>query len=196
MITPQVYANWQEYNAVFSGTDQTQAAGVDDALAVCSAYVNGVCHRFFGKDDAPVSRNFRVGQTNRYALYLQDFASAPTAVLVDGAAVTFAYEPVPLNAPLEPEPRPYRGLAVAAGASAASYWIGGRLVTVTAQWGWPAVPGNIKRATIELAGILRSQSPRATMRYDEAGAILGASRASREIVDGMLRPYILRSMGG
>ena len=59
-------------------------------------------------------------------------------------------------------------------------------VRVTARWGWPEVPPDIKRATIELASILLVEGPRATNVQTQVDSGFGGSTALQLSVDRML----------
>ena len=58
------------------------------------------------------------------------------------------------------------------------------LTELTSIGGWPAIPAAIARATYQLTGILRLQSPRATSQIPEAfDQALEASPTAKKIVD-------------
>jgi hypothetical protein len=188
MVT--VYADAHAYRAAFSGSDTSHDEFIDSDLAVVSQHINGITGRFFGQDPEAVERSYRVTVANA-TLYVDDMAEAPESVTVDGVELDPGdYDLLPRNAPLGPEPRPYEAIRLRSG-----YFVAGSDVVVEATFGWPQVPPAIARATIEITGILRSQSPRATTRYDEGfGAIIGASKQSRDIIERLVMPYKRRRM--
>ena len=196
-ITPTVYATAAEYRAALSGTDASQDASILADLTTISRYIDSVCNRFFGADSAAVARVF-TAPVNYRALIVGDMAAVPTGVLIDtdndgsftGETAVTGFEAWPLNAALDPEPRPYYMIGLPSWASPSAFTAGSR-VQVTAKWGWPAVPAAIKAATIHLTGILRLQSPRATVRMDEMGSPIQMSGEAQHIVRNLLREYAL-----
>jgi hypothetical protein len=63
---------------------------------------------------------------------------------------------------------------------------------VIGKFGWPAVPAGIKRATIELARILRMETPRATNQYApvaDVGSVVSVSRPAQDIVERLTEEY-------
>jgi len=62
-------------------------------------------------------------------------------------------------------------------------------IRVTGTWGWPAVPAPIKEATIQLAAILRIESPRAEAMVSELGQLVQMSAQARGIVDRLKATY-------
>lgn len=57
------------------------------------------------------------------------------------------YELVPLNT-TGPEARPYTDIRAITGTWPTVYWTASNLVEVTGTWGWPAVPANVREATL------------------------------------------------
>lgn len=198
-ITPTLYATADEYRAVFGSQNSLdENARVEAALAAVSDLVANECGRFFGKDDAPVARIYLPTVTSR-TLFVGDLAAAPTVVKIDTdndgdfadeEAVT-GFEAWPLEAAYAAEPRPYYEVHLPSWASQGAF-IAGQRVQVTAVRGWPAVPNGIKRATIELAGMLLMQSPRSTSRYDETiGSFVSSSREARGLIERLKQQYAL-----
>lgn len=139
----------------------------------------------------------------RYGVYsrtlsVDDLAAAPTSVKIDQngdglftdetALAATDYELWPLNAALGPEPSPYTAVVIPVWSTVGGFPAGAR-VQVTAQWGWPAVPEAIMRATCQITGILRLESPRATQRVSELGEVIGTSRQAQEIVEKLACVY-------
>lgn len=83
------------------------------------------------------------------------------------ALAATAYETRPLNAP--GQGRPVTGLLLISGRWAA----GTARVRVTAKWGWPAVPGKVKQATLLQAARLykRRESPEGVAGASDWGAV-------------------------
>ena len=200
MAIGDAYATPAEYK------DQKEKTSPDDDLAIARELlaVSRMIDRSLGrpagfnKDAAPVARVF-VPQKNSPVLRVDDLASIPVstgeiAIDTDSAGtyvtelVTADYELLPLNAATGPEARPYRQIGLLSWRDR-TQWAAGQRVRVTAIWGWPAVPSAIVAATIELTGILRMESPRATNRVNEIGQVLSTSRSAQNILGDLLDTY-------
>lgn len=128
-------------------------------------------------------------------LDINDHVSITTITVDENRDNTFAltltatdYELLPRNATLLPEPEPYRTVMLT-DYGALTKWPTGARVKVTGIGGWPAVPAAILTATIELTGILRLESPRATNRVNEMNQVLSTSRAAQDILRGLTEAY-------
>ncbi len=175
------YANFQQYLAAFQGTDTSQEVSINEDILAVSNYLNERLGRFFGREPVAVAHSYRAPASTR-TLYVDDMSEEPDSVTVDGTTIT-DYEVGPLNAALGPRPEPFRYLYRPYGS-----FTSGSLVVVTARHGWPAIPAEIVRDTIEITGILRRQSPRATSRYDEGiGGFISESSASKQIIDRLIQ---------
>jgi|SRR5581483_255176 len=62
-------------------------------------------------------------------------------------------------------------------------------VMVVCRWGWPAVPEAITRATIDLTGILRLESPRATRTVTALDSVLTTTKAANDILRDIVHDY-------
>lgn len=84
--------------------------------------------------------------------------------------------------------KPYTRLLLA---PLSSVTIGGfaKAVRVTGVWGWPSVPTPIKEATIQLAAILRIETPRAQATVSELGQLVGMSPEAAGIVNRLKSRY-------
>lgn len=195
MAFDSAYATAVEYRTVFNMTDNARDADILNDLLAVSRYIEGKTGRFYNKNAADVTRTYIVPEFTRQ-LWVDDMSEAPTLVRLDtegdGAfdttLVADDYTLLPLNADLEPEPKPYMQVML-------NHWrdhsifLKGQRVEVTARFGWPAVPGAVKRATIHLAAILRLETPRATRRIPELGEIIEASPDAMHIVRQLLDRY-------
>lgn len=178
-------------------TDATRDAVVLSQLKAISRYIDRRVGRFFTKDAAAVARlYFRELYKDATVLVVDDLVSVTTIkvdVNDDGsfaetALATADYELRPLNADKGPEPRPYTQIyATRVGAQRA--WPAGIRIQVTGVYGWPAVPEAIQDATVQLAGILRIESPLATMRIPEIGEAIEASAEARQLLAGLVAMY-------
>lgn len=214
MAVTDPYCTALEYRSGISPqkTDDSDDAEILIDLTAITRYLETELGRFFTKDAAAIARSYypeHSGTINPEAenpwrnargvrsLYIDDLVSV-TSVLTDedGDGVVETawvkdtdYQLYPLNADKGPEPRPYTVLFIPDWSTTRLRWPPGRLVTVTAVWGWPAVPAAIKRATIQLTAILRLESPRATSQINDVGAVLATSGAAQGIVQRLAQNY-------
>lgn len=98
------------------------------------------------------------------------------------------YQLLPHNAANRPEPEPYRQIELLTWGSQTA-WPASSQVKLTGIFGWPQVPPAIVSATIEITGILRLESPRATNAINEMNQVLGTSRRAQDIIDELRRAY-------
>lgn len=184
------YVTVQEYRArIGKDTSFDDTALETDLLAVSRYIDRETGHRAgFGVDTANVARIYGhlagTPSARYYAvLDIDDLVSVSTVEEYIGTAwtATTAYALLPRNAAVENEP--YRQLEKNSG-------VWESLVRVTGKWGWPVIPAAIKAATIELTSILRLESPRATNRITEIGAVLGTSRPAQAIIEGLVSDYL------
>ena len=197
MSISAAYADPAVYRAVVGKTDTAEDNEILADLTAISRYLDARLGRFFSKDALPVSRIY-VPTRDTNELWTDDMASAPTEVAIDANKDgTFAivltandYELQPHNASLEPEPRPYTCIALTPWGRYSIFPANTR-VRVTAQFGWPAVPPAIQRATIHLTAILRLETPRATRRIPELGEAIEASPDAQRIVRQLTCQYRL-----
>ena len=134
---------------------------------------------------------------NQRTLFVDDIASL-TGLIVkvddnrDGIAeaaltITTDFELLPLAAAFGPEVNPWTQIYLPPRVKRSYWW---ELIEVTAIFGWPAIPAAIARATYQLTGILRLQSPRATSQIPEAiASALGMSPTAQKIVDELMGVY-------
>lgn len=142
---------------------------------------------FYG-DGTRVLRVDDIGSTSGLVIKIDDDNDGSVA---DETALTSSdYQLRPLNAASMVQPESYNQIHLPAWSSRGS-WPRGVLVSVTAVWGWPAVPEQIVSATIELTRLLRVEGPRATNRLDEGGVPLFLSRdaQARNIINQLVLPF-------
>lgn len=130
-------------------------------------------------------------------LQVDNMAAAPTSIVIDEnddgvfddtPLTSSDYELWPQNAAQGPETNPWTAIYIPPH-STRSGFAPGKQVQITTQWGWPAVPGAVVRATCHLTGILRLESPRATSQVNEIGTVLGVSKAGQSIIADLLKQY-------
>lgn len=174
MPVSDAYADAATYRALIRRNDNVDDTVILDDLKAVSRYLDRKLGRFFTKDAAAVARAYygegRLGDNGR-KLYVDDIASTTgLAIKVDADAdglfsdetawASTDYQLLPLDANRGPEPRPWTAIYVPSWSSKGAF---GRRshIEVTAEFGWPAVPLAIARATCHLTAIVRMDSPRA-----------------------------------
>jgi len=203
------YADAATYRAVIDKSDTGEDAEILLDLTAVSRFMEKSLGRHFTRDAAGVARDFYAPSSGpiypdaenpwKYArgsrdLYIDDLSAAPSSVLVDengdGTPETAytTYELLPLNAAAGPEPAPYTHMRIPVWANRLA-WPNGRLVRITGQWGWPAVPEAIRRACIHLTAILRLETPRSQATVSEIGQLVQMSPEAAGIVYNLQRHY-------
>jgi hypothetical protein len=197
MALSDPYATVAQYRAMIGKADVGADAEILSDLTAISRYLEGRLGRFFNVDTVAVARTYALPNTTS-VLTIDDLAAAPTSIKIASATGSFAsatafastdYELLPLNALLQPEPWPYTAINLPSWSTQGGSFARDARVQVTGRFGWPAVPAAIRSATIQLCGILRMESPRATMRIDELGDQTVASRDAQRIIDKLLDQY-------
>lgn len=207
MAITDSYAIASEYRSRVQKGSASDDANILLDLKTVSRYIESLTGRFFNKDASAVARVFNPyfagGVLSGNALEVDDIASlTDLSVVVDQNAVgsfsgltaldAASYQVHPLNAALGPEPQPYNQLVIPSWSSA-YYWSTSAPVQVTAIWGWPAVPDAIKRACIDLTGILRLETPRANRTMNVSmNEVFSTSRIAQDIVGELVRMYAKR----
>ena len=199
MAVTDAYASAAAYRKLISKTDSADDAEIDTDLRAVSRYLDRMLGRFFTRDAEAAARIFaREPQGHPRVLWVDDLAVVPTSVKIDEngdggfagetSLAAADFELWPLNAGKGPEPRPWTMIHLPASGGRAG-WPAGRRVEVTAQWGWPAIPDAIARATAHLTAVLRLETPRATRRVPELGGAFEASREAQDIVRELAGAY-------
>lgn len=153
------YVSTEEMKAFVRSDLVVDDPQVDLAIEAASRAVDNQCRRQFGLADAPADRRYTAQlECGRWVLAIDDLMTADDlAVTVPAGAVT-AYDLEPVNA--APDGRPWTRLAV--GSTSTALPTGAvNEVTVTARWGWTAVPLPVKQATLLQASrfLARRDSP-------------------------------------
>lgn len=125
--------------SAYADTDDDE---LDQAIDAASRDVDEHCGRQFGSAagtrEYVAWRNFRTGV---WTFDVDDVMVAPTAVVIDGTTLTSSdYELLPRNAAADG--RPWTQLTIAT-----TYGACPPTATITATWGWTAVPDGVKLAT-------------------------------------------------
>jgi hypothetical protein len=141
------------------GSDDDGTFG--DILAAASRAVESFTRRQFNKTTTATARRFRPLDWRR--LPVDDFHTATGLVVnSDGAVWDLAdVDPQPWNGTVDGQTGwPFFNLyAVNRSFSAAA------TITVTAQWGWAAVPAGIREATLAVAEGMHSKAPGKTRAF-------------------------------
>jgi hypothetical protein len=187
------YATLTELKAArrISSTDDDTA--LQTVLTVASRAIDRKTGRRFYLDASATARTYNprgrvVGTDDGHLLIVDDMGSTTGLTVETGSAggatwtATTDYETDPINAIATNAP--ITGLL-----SIGGYWEG--RIRVTARWGWPTVPDEIKQATILLANrlYLRKDSPQGITGSADWGVI----RVSRwdPDVEALVSPFVL-----
>jgi hypothetical protein len=148
------YATLAEVKSALRLTDNTDDALIEQAIEGASRRIDGYCNRWFYKTNATAVKLY---PATLYQVGTDDMSSSSITLQIDSASDgTFAttwtqnqqYQIEPLNAVITGNP--YRRI-VAINGYQFPIAIDKPLVQVTAQWGWNAVPSDIKQACILLS---------------------------------------------
>jgi hypothetical protein len=198
------YATAATYRGLISKSDTGEDAEILTDLTAVSRYMERRLGRFFTTDAANVER---VYQTTQYSnqpksLFIDDLVSV-NHIKVDtdddgsfsdeDAWASTDYELLPRNAADGPEAGPYTEIFIPSWSTKDSW--GNHRVEVKGKYGWPSVPSAIESACVQLTGILRLETPRATRSVNVgAETVLETSRQAQEIVTAMMAVYAKRSL--
>lgn len=189
------YATPVEYRRVVGMTDAGLDAEIEADLRAVSRYIDGEMRRHFTRDATPTVRVYVPTEATRL-LMVDDLSAAPTQIRIDTSGNgTFAttlqaadFELLPQNAPNLPEPWPFTQVRLTSWGRLGVFPANQR-VEVTARFGWPQVPQAIQRATIQIAALLRLETPRATKRIGEMNENVETSYQAQNIVRQLTNQY-------
>jgi hypothetical protein len=140
----------------------TKDADLDRELSSASLAINKYCNRQFGRVDVASERQFYAG---RSGIDIHDVYDL-TGLLIDGVAFdTTIWTAEPLDGIRDGVPGwPYERLSTGWGTHPiymSSLARAGALVTVTALWGWAAIPDDVESACLLLAadGVKSADAP-------------------------------------
>ena len=187
------YCTLAEVKAALRLTDNVDDSLIENAIEGASRRIDGVTGRWFYKTASTAVSQYPV---DSYNVSVQDMAN--TSIIVktdDDGDGTFEntwtqgvdYQLEPLNAGLNG--RPYRRIVAIGGKTfPLQYNPDPALVQVTAQWGWQAIPDDVREAAVLL-------SIRGFARYNAALGVVGFAdmaiqvRAVDPDVRDLLAPY-------
>ena len=204
MAISDAYASAATYRGLISKTDTGEDAEILTDLTAISRYMERRLGRFFTTDANNVNRVYQAIQYGNQpkSLFIDDLVTVDH-IKVDtdddgsfgdeSAWATTDYELRPRNAADGPEPGPYTEVFIPPWSSK-DLW-GQHRVEVGGKFGWPAVPSAIEQACVQLTGILRLETPRATRSVNVgAETVLETSRQAQEIVMALMTVYAKRSL--
>ncbi|MEU6491090.1 hypothetical protein ABZ890_11935 [Streptomyces sp. NPDC046984] len=191
-----LYASLEDVKDPLKITDSVRDTTIARNLAAASRSIDKTCGRRFWLDPAPVARI--INPKGRTTLD-QDGSHLLTADIGDvedlGVAVGRSPAWSDITAQVEAEPtdalqdlRPVTSLLLLGGSWPAG---GGTRVQITARWGWPAVPDEVREATALLASRLfkRKDSPEGVLGSAEWG-VVRVSRTDPDVY-GLIQSFIL-----
>jgi hypothetical protein len=195
MPVATVYASLEEIKSRLPHTSSANDADLLDCLLSASREVDGLTGRSFGQT-ASESRT----ATAEWGDWLpvDDLVSASAVVTDEDGDRTYEITWAATDYDLEPENAsvygtPYTALRVAPSGTR-SFPTGRRGVRITGVWGWPAVPEDVREATLVLAIRLykRKDAPYGIAGTTELGQAVYVPRDDPDI-RGLIAPY--RRMG-
>lgn len=204
MAVTDAYATAATYRGLVSKSDTGEDAEILTDLTAISRYMERRLGRWFTVDASAVARVYETTLLSNQpkSLFIDDLV-ALTSIKVDedddgsfadeSAWASTDYELLPHNAGDGPEPGPYTQIHIPPWSSK-DLW-GNHRVEITATFGWPAVPSAIEQACVQLTGILRLETPRATRSVNiTSETVLETSPQAQEIVTALMQMYAKRGL--
>lgn len=185
------YATLAELKTLLRITDTTDDTELQAKLTAASRRVDKDTGRprGFGVDSVTSSRIYR--PTHAELLPVDDI-STDTGLVAEVGRGTGWTTVVSTDYDLLPENALVDGQAIETIQRVIGYWPiwGWQRVRVTAKWGWPSVPDDIKAATLLLAGRLfrRKDSLEGVKGFSDLG-VVRVSRYDSDY-DGLIGPYV------
>lgn len=218
MAVTDPYATVTEYRELANVKNSDNDLLISVALNAASRYIDKICKRFFSVDDAVSTRYYDGDITaTSYNYLLQDGSPAfgsSLLTLYDDISTTTGLVVVidndgdnvlettltlnthfwvsTYNALYYGEPEPFTALQlIPDNALGISVWPARkRSVSITAYWGWPAVPSAVKMCTLLIARELLDLGEAGVMQsLNLVDAALPIQRRTASIVDNMLNEY-------
>lgn len=168
--------------------DTAEDTRLERALTRASRAIDTRCGRRFYADGSASARTYYAtgrilwrSDAGEYVLLTDDISTA-TGLLLDGVAATTTW----------PENAIARGRPIEAISLSSR---GTNSYSVTAKWGWPAVPDSIVEATLLLANrrFMRADSPEGVAGWASEGAVR-VSRFDPDIED-LVEPFVIPGFG-
>lgn len=118
--------------------DATDDAYMTSLVSAVSRGIEAHCGRQFNDAGSTSTRKYR--PSSAYRVRVDDFHTTAGLIVVTDGTPTTGYELEPLNGLRNGVPWPYDAIVL-------DRPVGG-LVEVTARWGWPSVPLDVRQATL------------------------------------------------
>jgi hypothetical protein len=189
-----VYASLADLKAWRTTDKSDRDAQMHTALAAASRAIDRLCDRRFWIDDEPTPRIFNarngvVVDADGGRLLVDDIGSVDGLLVEQGGGaswsdLTSGIETDPLNAVAN-------GQAVTGLLYSPGWTVGSSTrVRVTAKWGWPAVPEDIKQACLLIASALlsRRDSPHGVAGITDFGSMRVGKEIDRH-AEQLVLPY-------
>lgn len=174
-----IYATLEEFKQSVRLDDTDDDEGIELALTAASRMIDAHAHRRFWLDDEAVTRYFDGSRCG--SIYVDDIGhltglavaadQAGDGLYSDAWTVATHYRLLPRNAAADNRPWTQIELVGASGKSF-PYTSGG--VKVTARFGWPVVPAEVKQATL-------IQASRLWKRKDAPWGVAGSAELGSEL---------------
>lgn len=190
------YCTLQEVKAALRLSDSIDDTLLENAIEGASRRIDGYCGRFFYKTSATAVPLFA---NNAYRLMTSDIATTSGLIVKLDSDANGTFETtLTLNTDFIVEPtdylvqqRPIRTITMIGGYTFPMFYIPSQCgVQITAQWGWNAIPDDVREACVLL-------SIRQFARYNAALGVMAfadmaiAVRAVDPDVRDLLQPYKL-----
>jgi hypothetical protein len=217
MPVTDAYAAAPEYRARVEKKDAADDTTILTQLTAVSRFLDRQCGdvdgpRFFTLDASAVARVYDGNPSLR--LWIHDVGDKAAIAVAADLTGNWAYADAgetltegthywvgPRNAGLGAEPRPYTFLDLIPNNGVLSEWSRGGgdpytgLVQVAAKYGWPAVPGAIKEATITITRQLRDlEESGFTLSVQNIDAAIQQSPQSAMVLRDIVREYGRKSV--
>ena len=192
MVWAPAYVTADELKAFVRIDDAADDTQVALAIDAASRAVDQYTGRQFGQVAAPEARRYTARwDYARWVVDVDDLMDATGLTVAVPAGTVTVYDREPINA--AQTGRPWTRLAVGAG-SAYQPTGAANEVTVTAKWGWPAVPAAVKNATLLQASrfFARRESPYGIAGSPDQGSELRLLSKLDPDVAVILGPYTKR----
>lgn len=176
------YKSWMAVRGLSGsvGTDTSDDAVIESTIEMVSRYIDRWTGRRFYKDSVDAVRYYTAEDSD--CVKIDDLSAAPTTVSADYAntrlytdLTTAEYDLYPDNALLDGFP--YTQILINPTSAIHSYFPTTRRgIKITAKFGWPAVPADIKDATLSICQSVNSnrsgQSSQGKVTVTAAGIVI------------------------
>lgn len=193
-LPSNLYATVAALKARLGITDSDDDDDLNDLLDAVSRAIDRHCFQAFYLESADTTRRYTAVRPG--AVFLDPFVSITSLATDDNLDRTYAtlwdtadYDLAPANAAISG--RPYDWLLTAPGATSREFPLSSLSVRVVARFGWPAVPADIRRATLLLGARLykRKDAPFGVAGLKRAGDLRIFDKTDPDVIQ-LLEPYV------